>query len=88
MEIGDHAQVELVDLCTPKLEMNDLTATLPLAIPQMEDPLVIDNIERCSKFDPRLSILPLYPTSDLQEQYYPLLANIPCKSSVLSNSFN
>ena len=38
------------------------------------------DIERCSKFGPRLSILPLYPTSDLhQNEQYPLLTNVSCK---------
>lgn len=81
MDIGSNEQVEIVDLCTPKLEMSDLAATLPVVIPKQESSSTFDGIERCLKFDPRLCILPLYPMSDLLEQQYPLLPNIPCEST-------
>ena len=70
---------EIIDLCTPNSD----------SVEPMDTPIIVQTkpiastitVERISTLDQRLSILPLYPTNDLEDPMkYPLLANLPRKS--------
>lgn len=69
---------EIVDLCTPNMDIIEIVDDHP--VEKKCEAVVIKstiNFERISNLDQRLSILPLYPTSDIQNQEkYPLLPNM------------
>lgn len=65
----------IIDLCTPNVDM----------VQVMESPILTKKIRiastitavRISDLDQRLTILPLFPTNDMQDHAkYPLLANL------------
>ena len=77
MDTGASDRPELIDLCTPDTESTEVTEQYIVAVPGKELVSTV-SFERLSNLDQRLKILPLYPTSDRQDQIkYPLLPNLP-----------
>jgi hypothetical protein len=79
METDVNAIPEIIDLCTPTLDIDEVVEA---SVVVKENESMVSStfmpFERISNIDQRLSILPLYPTNDMQDQgKYPWLANFP-----------
>ena len=75
MDTDTSDRPELIDLCTPNTESTEVTE---LHVVTSKGLVSTVSFERLSNLDQRLTILPLYPTSDRQDQTkYPLLPNLP-----------
>ena len=65
--------IEIIDLCTPDVESHDAFA-IPVDRQSVWGSTILS--ERFANIGRRLSILPMYPTSDTQNQDHSLLPNI------------
>ncbi len=77
METDVHAIPQIIDLCTPNFDSMEQLVETPIMTVNKSIASTI-TFERISELDQRLSILPLYPTSIMQDHQgkYPLLANL------------
>jgi len=70
METGVNEKLDIIDLCTPNLDIDESVGIKNTVASTI-------NVESYAHLESRLSILPLYPTSDKYDHGYPLLPNIP-----------
>lgn len=75
MEIDRNAQIEIIDLCTPTFEQDDLSMIPTSSLPTKS--ISTSVIERFPNLNHRISILPWFPMHKTQDQGFPLLVNIP-----------
>jgi hypothetical protein len=74
MDIEIIKTIKVVDLCTPKMDINDISnGSVVLQKSSPSNTMM----ERIPNLHHRLPILPCYPKSNTQEQIDPLLPNMP-----------
>jgi hypothetical protein len=78
MDIDENGAIEIIDLCSPNVDIIDEISLTPILIEAAAAASVPTTItKRFPNLDQRLSILPWYPTSDKYDQGHLLLANLP-----------